>query len=157
MAKGLASHTIEELNKSINKMCMPLQWGGPADEVRFQAQSEPVLTQIINSETVERNLGRYYITSSVNWNRAPLVFLDNNWRDLSQPKVDICFSIASEQSETTEGSLLHGVGKEVDPVRASEIAELLSFPTLAKMLVDPGLASVSSTALPGLCTEAEHS
>lgn len=106
------------------------------------------MTRVINSQTVADDSERYHITSSVNWNRAPLVFHNNNWRDLSQPKVDICFCIASEQSKTAEGSPLHDIGKEVDQDRASEIAELLSHPTLARFLLnDQELAEVSTVAI----------
>ena len=136
------------LTKLIGMMDNSLQWGGPTDEARFQARLEAVLTRIINSQTVGDDSKCYYITSSVNWNRAPLVFHNNNWRDLSQPKVDICFCIASEQSKPAEGSPLHNIGREVDQDSASEIAELLSHPTLAKFLLnDQELAEVSTVAI----------
>jgi hypothetical protein len=134
------------LTKLIDKMYNTLQWRGPTDEARFQARVEPVLTRVINSQTIEEDPERYHITSSVNWNRAPLVFYNNNWRDLSQPKVDVCFCIASKQSRKLEGTPLHDIGKEVDPNRASEIAELLSRSTLTGFLADPDLAEVSIVA-----------
>lgn len=116
------------------------------DEATFQKPLASALLRIIDpaaSKDVPDRVFHYTVTSSELWNRAPKVFHDNGWHDLSQPKVDICFNIARDQSNTDEGSPLRSICKEVFPDSDHEAAKLLSIFTLIRMLLDPNLAEVS--------------
>lgn len=121
--------------------------GGGPDEAGFQYLLQPTLTAIIDPSAlrdyphgVKKN---YVVLSSQLWNLAPQVFLDNNWRDLSQPKVDLCFFIAKDQSISAEGSPLHTISKEVNSDDSLEVAKLLSSTALAGILSDAKLRTVS--------------
>lgn len=122
-----------------------------------------VLINIIEPGALDLNPNgwkTYEVTSPGSWNRAPKVLIDNNFRDLSMPTVDTCFSLAIDQENHGTDSPLRRLCENLysnaflsevrmnipNGISVARAAELLSLSMMRRLNNYPNLLEVSGYA-----------
>jgi hypothetical protein len=127
---------------------------------QFHHVMHRLLINIIEPGALNLNLNgwkSYEVTSPGSWNRAPKVLIDNNFRDLSTPTVDTCFSIAIDQEnhgadsplrricqKLYSNAFLSGVRMNITKgISVARASELLSLSMMRRLNNYPRLSEVS--------------
>jgi len=100
----------------------------------------------VNPDTIQGGGRKLFAVSAPGgWNRAPLCLINAGYRNLSQPKVDICFALAWDQNETGQSSPLWEIcSKFVNNDELAEITGLLSLDKMKHFNAYEEFADVSS-------------